>query len=282
MASVPHPNVRALRPRRRMPLPSAALRTVLMAAALLAVLAVPPASFAAPVLAETGIPVDLRPSTTTVAPGDVLVLEVHLSAPPDLSAIGSVVIQLDEARFGAPSVARGPTVPDGLAASVAAGRLTISFADPSPGKTQPIPEGSDVLLCTVSLPVLDAAKPGASSLALVIASGFAAADGTETNPYPGASPTVTVQFPPTATPEPTATPTPGDATPTADPEATGTPTAAPGDGTPTVAPTGGIPGSAGLPDWLLPAFLVALAVALLEFFLLLARPSRGRNRSGRR
>lgn len=85
-----------------------------------------------------------------------------------------------------------------------------------------------------------------------------------------------MQLPPTATPLPTASPTPGGETPA--PSGAATPTSA---SSPAATPTGGAPLGSALPSWVLPVLLVVLAIALIEFFALVSRP-KGRRAKRRR
>ncbi len=237
-------------------------------AAVLLLLALPAGR--APVSAESAVQVKLLPSATALQSGQTLVLELHLYDGPDLQKLGPIAIQLDSARFAYPVVTPGPTVPSGFSAKLQDGRLLVSFQEASASK--PLPQGVDVLLCTISLQVLDDPSAGATSLALVSAAGFLDADGLQVSAYTTDMTPVAVQLAPSATPLPTPSPTPDPSaspaaptqglTPT--PEATRSPTPTPGSN---------IFGPES-PSWLWLAFLVALAAALFEFFLLVGRAGR--------
>ena len=257
---------------------SATVHVLFLLGALLAAVAFP-SPVQTQVAAESAVQVVLQVSPPSLLPGDTLVVEVRLLDCPDLSALGPITVQLDAARFSAVTVERGTTIPDWLTTQEKSGRLLITYEDGSAAKNQRIPQGLDVLLCTLRFPVLADAPLGISSFSLVGAGGFVDAFGDPVSSYAADSPPVVLQSPTSPTPEPTATSTPepaasatpsgDDLTPGASPEATTSPSPTPGAGNATA------------PSWLWTAWLVTLGVALLEFFLLIGRSGR-RSRPSRR
>lgn len=244
---------------------------------LLSVLAATPPSL--PVAAESAVQVVLQANATALLPGDEFVVEVHLLDCPDLSALGPITVQLDATRFNAVSVERGATVPEWLATQEKNGRLLITYLDGSSSSNQSIPQGLDVLLCTLRFMTLADAPLGTSTFKLVGAGGFVDSFDAPVSSYATDSPSITIRSPATPTPEPTETPTP-DPVATTTPSGTTpalTPTPAV-DATPSPTPAGG---SATAPSWLWTAWLVTLGVALLEFLLLVGRSGR-RSRTVRR
>jgi hypothetical protein len=231
------------------------------------------------VAAESAVQVVLQVSATDLLPGDEFVVEVHLLDCPDLSALGPITVQLDSTRFSAVSVEPGATVPEWLATQEKNGRLLITYLDGSSSSNQSIPQGLDVILCTLRFMTLADAPLGASPFKLVGTGGFVDSFDTPVSSFASDSPPITIRLPVTPTPESTETPTPEPIATTTPSGATPTLTTTPGvDATPS--PTPGA-GSTTAPSWLWTAWLVTLGVALLEFLLLVGRSGR-RNRTVRR
>ncbi len=261
------------RTRRSMP-PFALLSTACL---LLAALSATPLS--SPVAAESAVQVVLQVNATALLPGDEFVVEVHLLDCPDLSALGPITVQLDATRFSAVSIEPGATVPEWLTTQEKNGRLLITYLDGSSSSNQSIPQGLDVLLCTLRFMTLADAPLGTSTFKLVGTGGFVDSFDAAVSSFATDSPPITIRSSATPTPEPTETPTP-------DPVATTTPSGT----TPALTPTPAVDatpsptpaeGGATAPAWLWTAWLVTLGVALLEFLLLVGRSGR-RSRAVRR
>jgi cell division septation protein DedD len=251
----------------------------LLSAACLLLVVFAAAPLSLPVAAESAVQVVLQMSATDLLPGDEFVVEVHLLDCPDLSALGPITVQLDATRFSAVAVERGATVPEWLTAQEKNGRLLITYLDGSPSSNQSIPQGLDVLLCSLRFMTLADAPLGTSPFKLVGTGGFVDSFDAPVSSYATDSPPITIRSSATPTSEPTETPTPepvATSTPsTTTPEVTSTPTA---DESPS--PTPGT-GNATAPSWLWTAWLITLGVALLEFLLLIGLSGR-RSRPVRR
>ena len=245
--------------RRRRSIPAALLLTLLLVLF---------AGLSLQVSAESAVRVVMDVAPTTIAPGGDFVVEVHLMDCPALSALGPLTIQLDASRFTLVSIDRGPTLPIGLTTSEKDGQLLISYADTSAGHQYSIPQAADILLCTIRFKALATAPVGDSTLALTGVAGFETPDGTVISAYSEQQPPVVVKSAAEITPDPTTTPsiaasgTPGQPSPTGSSTITPTPTPAPGAS------------SDNAPSWLWTAWIVTLAVAFIEFLLLVGRKRR--------